>query len=461
MATVVPGPRLGVVASFGVPLAVLTAATVALPAVGFALLLGLPALDVEWSHNPSHFWLVIGAGSLGGAIAYATGEAARRRRDARVFLVSLSFLVTSGGLVVHALATPGVLRDGLSADFVLAPPMGLLAGALLAAASAWLPDGRPARRAMRVLPIVRWVVLVALATGAIVAAADVSGSAGVPAPDSAVLLATAGIGFTLYLVAVIGYLRLIRHRPSPLLLALAAALALLAEATLATAFADRWHLSWWEWHALILIAVGLVAAVAHRQWHEERFKDLYMDETAAAEREVSVLFADLAGFTRFCESNEPREVAAMLNGYFVRIVPSVVRIHEGSVDRIMGDAIMVVFNRHGDQPDHASRAVRAARDLQAAAADLASAHPGWPRFRVGVNTGPALVVVLGAEGGRTLSVIGDAVNVAARLEHLAPPGGVALGPGTVAAVEDEVTPIGAIEVTGRDAAVEVSLLRSR
>ena len=66
---------------------------------------------------------------------------------------------------------------------------------------------------------------------------------------------------------------------------------------------------------------------ARRQWGEERFSALYGSETAAAMREVSVVFADLAGFTTFSEGRDPREVTAMLNAYFERAIPAVVREH--------------------------------------------------------------------------------------------------------------------------------------
>ena len=93
----------------------------------------------------------------------------------------------------------------------------------------------------------------------------------------------------------------------------------------------------------------------------------------------------------------------------------------------MGDAVMATFNRAGDRADHAADAVRAAVALQEETGRIAAENPDWPRFRVGVNTGTALVCLLGAAGGRTHTVIGDTVNVAARLEGLAPAGGIALG----------------------------------
>jgi len=236
---------------------------------------------------------------------------------------------------------------------------------------------------------------------------------------------------------------------------------LLAEAMVGVAFARNWALSWWEWHVLLLIAFGLVAAGARVQWHEERFADLYLDDTVAGNREMSVLFADLQGFTTFSESHEPAEVAAMLNAYFEVAVPPVVKEHGGDVDRIIGDALMVTFNKRGDQPDHARRAAAAALALQQVTGRVADQHPGWPRFRVGVNSGPVSVSLLGTEGGRTHTVIGDTVNVAARIEGKAPGGAVAIGPGTKALVPEAVTePLGRLALKGKEEPLETYLLIS-
>jgi class 3 adenylate cyclase len=206
----------------------------------------------------------------------------------------------------------------------------------------------------------------------------------------------------------------------------------------------------------MVVAFGLVAWSAHRQWHEERFSSLYRRDTAGATREVSVLFADLQGFTSFAERHDPREVSAMLNAYFEVVIPPIVKRLGGSIDRIIGDALMVVFNQRGDQPDHAERAVLAAMAIQDATTAVVVEHPSWPRFRVGVNTGTAYVGLLGTAGGRTFTVIGDAVNLAARLESLADVGGVALGPTTVGLVPNLDTELmGRVAVKGREEAVDV------
>ncbi|MGH3331518.1 MAG: adenylate/guanylate cyclase domain-containing protein, partial [Nocardioidaceae bacterium] len=221
-------------------------------------------------------------------------------------------------------------------------------------------------------------------------------------------------------------------------------------------FARNWQLSWWEWHVLMLAAFGLVALGARIQWHEERYADLYLSDTV---REMSILFADLQGFTTFSERHTPAEVTAMLNSYFEVAVPPVVSRFGGEVDRIIGDALMVTFNKRGDQPDHAQRAAGAALALQDSTARVAQAHPGWPRFRVGVNSGEVSVSTLGTEGGRTWTVIGDTVNVASRIEGKAPSGGVAIGPATKALLPEARTrSLGLLDLKGKAEPVEAHLL---
>lgn len=140
-------------------------------------------------------------------------------------------------------------------------------------------------------------------------------------------------------------------------------------------------------------------------------------------------------------------------------MPAALR-HGGDVDRIVGDAVMVTFNTRGDQPDHAVRAVRAGLALQEDTARVADTHADWPRFRVGVNTGPTTVSVLGTHGGRTRTVIGDTVNTAARIEGQAPAGGVAVGPATLAALPPgaHTSPLGPLALKGKAEPVETYLV---
>jgi adenylate cyclase len=424
------------------------------------LVLAHPAVDESWENHPAHFWLVLTAAALNVALGYAVGVAARRRRDARLLLVSLAFVSAAGFLGLHALATPGVLI-GKNAGFELATPVGLVLAGAFAAAS-----GLPLRpRAERIL---RWAWLLVgglsllMVVWAVVSLAEVvplAGELGTEQLDGW-QITLAAIGVVLYAAAAIGYYRLYRRRGAQFLLGVALAFALLAEAMLVIAWARNWRVSWWEWHLLMLVAFVTIAISARTEWHEERFSPLYLDETLAGTREVSVLFADLQGFTSYSEQTPPARVAAMLNGYYGRLVP-LLEADGGIVHQIIGDAVMVIFNQHGDQPDHSARAARIALAFQAEAAEVAEAHPEWPRFRAGVNSGEALAGLVGAPSGhRKHGVVGDTVNLAARLESLAPAGGVVIGAETAAAlpagaVVERLPPV---EVKGKDDPVEAYLL---
>jgi len=83
----------------------------ALPLLGLVLLLAVPSVDVMWEHHPSHFLLVLAVALINVALALVASDAAHRRADARLFLVSLALITSSGFLALHALATPGVLLD--------------------------------------------------------------------------------------------------------------------------------------------------------------------------------------------------------------------------------------------------------------------------------------------------------------------------------------------------------------
>jgi class 3 adenylate cyclase len=156
--------------------------------------------------------------------------------------------------------------------------------------------------------------------------------------------------------------------------------------------------------------------------------------------EVSVLFADLEGFTPMSRTMRPDEVARLLNRYFEVVVPTVID-EGGSVLSFGGDAILAVFNAPTTHADHALRAVRASLRIQEAIA-LLRTEPGLehaPSFRIGVNTGEALVGNIGSDETRTFTVIGEVVNLASRLQTHADPGAVVIGPATYEAVRDLVS----------------------
>lgn len=425
---------------------ILLGALLALPLVGLAVLLAAPRADFEWQHHPSHFWLVLLTAGLNAVLAYATGVAARRRGDRRVHLVSLSFLAASGFLALHALATPGVLLDKPNLGFVIATPVGLVIAGAFAALSALdreLVQPKLLERGL-LLALVVWAVV------ALTLFPEVDDSK-VPERLSFPLVALSVAGIGCYGFAVVRYARLYRERRSRLVLGFAIAFVLLAEAMVAVAVSRNWQASWWEWHVLMLVAFCLIAAMAHLEGSEERFGRLYLDRDA---RPVTVLFADLMGFTGYSERHDPATVSRMLDMLFGVAIPAIER-HGGRVDRLIGDAVFATFEDDG----HAERAARAALELQEQTGALAARHD-WPRFRAGLNTGAASVGVLGTGSGRTYSAIGDTVNLGSRIEGLAPAGGVAMSAETARALWGaETEPLDTVHVKGREEPVEVLLLK--
>lgn len=137
-------------------------------------------------------------------------------------------------------------------------------------------------------------------------------------------------------------------------------------------------------------------------------------------QDVTVLFADLEGFTTMTEQLPAREVVGLLNAYFT-VMTDVTDRFEGRVDKLIGDAMLVVWSG-STPPEAARRAVQAALALQEAIAALQERliaegrRP--PKVRIGISSGRAVVGAIGAPQRRETTVIGDAVNTAARLEAL-------------------------------------------
>ena len=144
-------------------------------------------------------------------------------------------------------------------------------------------------------------------------------------------------------------------------------------------------------------------------------------------------------------------VVQMLNAYWASAVPIVTEHEGGLIERFAGDAILVVFNAMEDQPDHALRAVRAATAMQRAVTETSHDHPDWPRFRIGINSGPAALGNVGVGAHRSFTAIGDTTNVAARLQSAAPPGGILIGQATYDVVRSEVAarPFGDLDLKGK------------
>jgi class 3 adenylate cyclase len=645
-----------------------------LPLLGLWLLLAAPTVDLMWQHHLSHLWLVLAVAAINVVLAVLIGRASRRRADARLFLIALMFGTSALFLALHALATPRVLLPTATIGFDFAQPVGLTIASVVAVLSSLRLTGSPLATGRWQGVLVGLVVLAGLIWG-VVSLGDLpplnapAGPRDVNAPMTVVGVVTIG----LYALAAIRYYLLYRRRPAAVLLSIITAFVLLAEAEIAVIFAVKWHLSWWEWHLLVLAAYGFVAYSAHVQFRREGtsagiFDAVSLNETVrriraeyeealeelvdllehqergrgqqsglvlsrvaarfgltegqaavlgragdalAAERglsrrlgalvtvgeqarvgsaeveflhgaletvraaygevrielvsdgmvplggrwyrardfeagpttdgdlllvpltvkgifagvvagaapgaterdvatlrtlasqlsialensrlyreletlfrsylspdvaaalladpsqaalggtlvEVTALFADLRGFTTFSERVEPAAIVTMLNRYHSVAVPCVLD-NGGTVVQFVGDALLALFNAPARQPDHVLRAVRAALGLQEAVERLAADEPDWPRFRVGANTGPALVGNIGSEQLRGFNAMGDAVNVAARLQTLAEPGQVVIGDATRLALGDAVLtrPLGELSLKGKTELVRAHLV---
>src|SRR5262249_54074720 len=112
------------------------AAVLVSPLVLVALFRAIPHVDERWENNPAHFWLVLATALVCLALAIAISEGGRRRRDARLLLIGLAFVVSAGFLGLHALATPGEILTSKNAGFGPATPTGLVLAGAFAAASA-------------------------------------------------------------------------------------------------------------------------------------------------------------------------------------------------------------------------------------------------------------------------------------------------------------------------------------
>jgi class 3 adenylate cyclase len=680
-AAVAPSPRRA-----AMPRVVVWALHMALPVALLWLFIARPRFDGLWEHHQAHFWLVSAVALVNTVIGFRMSEEARRRVDARLFLVALAFLCSAGFLALHALATPNVIVSGKNAGFVIATPVGLVLAAGFAAASSVELAPRTAARvmarqgALRIgvpLLLVGWGIVSLLGLPPLDATLDASEAKGP-------LEVLAVVATVLYLIAAARYWVVHRRRPSVMLLSVITAFFLLAEAMIAVSLARNWRASWWEWHFLMAGAFAFVAYSAYAQYRREgsrtglftaisleqslahlreeygtalealvsamdrdderagddarlgrlaadlaarfgltegqtrvleraaealvhereqirrlntlvavghearvirseaellthalalasdafrhdrlrlglldqgrldiganklasralaelnpveapvedgvalvlpltvkgnpagvlevtRTRGAFADRDRAVLRsfssqlsialenarlyhqidalfrqymspavatalladpgqaelggatvEVTVLFADLRGFTSFSERATPHDVVAMLNRYFGVAVP-VVLAEGGTVSHFMGDAIMVLFNAPTRQPDHALRAARAALRLQAAIDDLAAGHEGWPRFRIGINSGPVLVGNIGSAELRNFTAIGDTANLASRLETSAEEGQIVIGAATFELIRDVaiVRPLGPLQLKGKEAPVEAYVL---
>jgi adenylate cyclase len=176
-------------------------------------------------------------------------------------------------------------------------------------------------------------------------------------------------------------------------------------------------------------------------------------------REVTILFADISGFTGLSERMSPSAVALLLNDYLSRMTDVIFK-YEGTLDKYIGDAIMAVFGAPLDMPDHAARAIKTALEMQERLTEWNAERREGPelRIRIGINSGKAVAGEIGSVNKKEYTVLGDTVNTASRLESsVAKPGKVVIGANTLAMVEGqfECTALGAFSLKGKEQEVLV------
>lgn len=142
-------------------------------------------------------------------------------------------------------------------------------------------------------------------------------------------------------------------------------------------------------------------------------------ELGGEERELTIMFTDIKGFTRLSESIPPRDLVGLLNRYFDGMT-RILLDHGGTLDKYEGDAMVAFWNAPLDQPDHRRRALDCAREMISFVERLNQERATWDRAplhtRIGINTGRAVVGNIGSKERFNYTVIGDQVNLAARLE---------------------------------------------
>jgi class 3 adenylate cyclase/CheY-like chemotaxis protein len=189
-------------------------------------------------------------------------------------------------------------------------------------------------------------------------------------------------------------------------------------------------------------------------------------EVSQEELEVTVLFSDIRGFTTMAERLEARDIAQIV-GRHLSAMAEIVTDHGGMIDKFQGDAVMAVFGAPDPFPDHAERALRCAIAMQERQAELNAQGWGTDAFDglmigVGVNTGRVIAGAVGGGGRLEYTVIGDAVNVAQRLQSEAEGGEIVASAATIAAAPGiEADPVGSRLVKGREEPVEVFRVRCR
>jgi adenylate cyclase len=173
---------------------------------------------------------------------------------------------------------------------------------------------------------------------------------------------------------------------------------------------------------------------------------------------ATVLFADINGFTHLAEQLPPREVNLVLNAFFSRMTDIIFK-YDGTLDKFIGDALMAVFGAPMEKEDDPERAVLAAQEMMKSLKTMMKRTDSDKRFtiRIGINTGRIVAGNIGSPKRMDYTIIGDAVNVASRLESIACPDQILIGEETYHRVKEKfpIRRVGTRRVKGRTAEIMV------
>ncbi len=174
---------------------------------------------------------------------------------------------------------------------------------------------------------------------------------------------------------------------------------------------------------------------------------------------ATILFSDIVGFTTLSESLPPREINIVLNQYFTRMTDILFK-HDGTLDKYIGDGLMAVFGAPMEKPDDAERAIQAALEMRrelAAMRDEVGSNSAQLHIRIGINTGRVVAGNMGSPRRLDYTVIGDPVNLAARLESSGTPNQILIGEETYKLVKGKfnIVEVGPRKVKGKAAEIMV------
>lgn len=183
---------------------------------------------------------------------------------------------------------------------------------------------------------------------------------------------------------------------------------------------------------------------------DQILKDPDTVRLGGARQDVTILFADIRGFTAISEQRPPEEIVAILNRYLALATREILA-ELGTLDKFLGDGLMAIFNAPVPVPNHEAAAIQAALSMQANLASMPERFPAQVGYGIGIHTGEAIVGNIGTAELMNYTAIGDAVNVASRLQSEAHPGQVLISDSTYRRVAGrfEVEHLGERPVKGR------------